>query len=170
MDFTRAYSNDCQRVRDGYRDDGRRREGEGTQAEEAQAGRCPGFVTHLIQLCCAFTRVLRVREKSRSQRHMSDLERLLVPGCTELPACRCGKEMHLDHTLPLPTDTHIRVYRCLTCHCEMRLTVWGTDPLDQLNTLVIEPAGDKCRDISSRSTRRSATKWGRRAQEFLQSG
>jgi hypothetical protein len=70
---------------------------------------------------------------------MSDLERLLVPGCTELPACRCGKEMHLDHTLPLPTDTHIRVYRCLTCHCEMRLTVWGIDPLDQLNTLVIEP-------------------------------
>jgi hypothetical protein len=71
--------------------------------------------------------------------HMSDLERLLVPGCTELPACRCGKEMHLDHTLPLPTDTHIRVYRCLTCHYEMRLTVWGIDPLDQLNTLVIEP-------------------------------
>jgi len=68
---------------------------------------------------------------------MSDLERLLVPGCTELPACRCGKEMHLDHTLPLPTDTHIRVYRCLTCHYEMRLTVWGIDPLDQLNTLVI---------------------------------
>jgi hypothetical protein len=72
---------------------------------------------------------------------MSDLERLLVPGCTELPACRCGKEMHLDHTLSLPerTDTHIRVYRCLTCHYEMRLTVWGIDPLDQLNTLVIEP-------------------------------
>ena len=63
--------------------------------------------------------------------HMSDLERLLVPGCTELPACRCGKEMHLDHTLPLPTATHIRVYRCLTCHYEMRLTVWGIDPLDQ---------------------------------------
>jgi hypothetical protein len=71
--------------------------------------------------------------------HMSDLERLLVPGCTELPACRCGEEMHLDHTLPLPTDTHIRVYRCLTRHYEMRLTVWGIDPLDQLNTLVIEP-------------------------------
>jgi hypothetical protein len=70
---------------------------------------------------------------------MSDLERLLVPGCTELPACRCGKEMHLDHTLPLPTATHIRVYRCLTCHYEMRLTVWGIDPLDQLNALVIEP-------------------------------
>jgi hypothetical protein len=63
---------------------------------------------------------------------MSDVERLLVPGCTELPPCRCGEVMHLDHTLPLPerTDTHIRVYRCRTCGCEMRLTVWGTDPVD----------------------------------------
>ena len=47
--------------------------------------------------------------------------------------------MHLDHTLPLPTDTHIRVYKCLTCHYEMRLTVWGIDALDQLNAPVIEP-------------------------------
>jgi hypothetical protein len=61
---------------------------------------------------------------------MSDLERLLVPDCTELPACRCGKEMHIDHTHPLPerADTRIRVYRCLACHHEMRLTVWGVDP------------------------------------------
>ena len=43
---------------------------------------------------------------------MFDLERLLVPGSTELPACRCGEEMHIDHTDPLPerADTHIRVY------------------------------------------------------------
>ena len=26
---------------------------------------------------------------------MSAFERLLVPGCTELPACRCGKEMQI---------------------------------------------------------------------------
>jgi hypothetical protein len=63
---------------------------------------------------------------------MSDLERLLVPGCTELPACQCGEEMHLDHTLPLPEkgDTHIRVYRCVACHHEMRLSVWGIDALE----------------------------------------
>jgi hypothetical protein len=71
---------------------------------------------------------------------MSDLERLLVPvalncllvgaekKCTSTTLCHCRKD-----------DTHIRVYRCLTCHYEMRLTVWGIDPLDQLNTLVIEP-------------------------------
>jgi hypothetical protein len=60
---------------------------------------------------------------------MSDLERLLAPGCIELPACRCGEEMHLDHTAPLPErpDTHIRVYKCPACHHEMRLTVWGVD-------------------------------------------
>jgi hypothetical protein len=63
-------------------------------------------------------------------RAMSDLERLLVRDCTDLPACRCGKEMHIDHThlMPERADTHIRVYRCLACHHEMRLTVWGVDP------------------------------------------
>jgi hypothetical protein len=61
---------------------------------------------------------------------MSDLERLLVSDCTELPACWGGKEMHIDHTQPMPesADTHIRVYRCLACDREMRLTVWGVDP------------------------------------------
>jgi 'Cold-shock' DNA-binding domain len=47
---------------------------------------------------------------------------------TSTTLCHCRKD-----------DTHIRVYRCPTCHYEMRLTVWGIDPLDQLNTLVIEP-------------------------------
>ncbi len=58
---------------------------------------------------------------------MSDLERLLAPGSTEGPKCRCGQEMHIDRTLPLPgrTETHVRVYRCADCGHEMRLTVWG---------------------------------------------
>jgi hypothetical protein len=60
---------------------------------------------------------------------MSDFERLLVPGCAELPACRCGKEMHVarTHSLARKSDTHIRVYNCPTCHHEMHLTVWGAD-------------------------------------------
>jgi hypothetical protein len=29
---------------------------------------------------------------------MSDFERLLVPGCADLPACRCGMEMHIART------------------------------------------------------------------------
>ena len=45
---------------------------------------------------------------------MSAFERLLVPGCTELPECRCGKEMQIASIDPLPerSDAHIRVYGC----------------------------------------------------------
>ena len=55
-----------------------------------------------------------------------DLERLLEPGCTDLPECRCGKEMHFAHVVFVPnvTETHIRVYACAECDHQMRLTVW----------------------------------------------
>jgi hypothetical protein len=58
---------------------------------------------------------------------MSAFERLLAPGCTELPACRCGEEMQLASIDPLPdtADVHIRVYNCAACDHEMRLTVWA---------------------------------------------
>ena len=60
---------------------------------------------------------------------MSVFERLLVPGCTELPACRCGEEMQIASLdqLPQRSDALIRVYKCPACHHEMRLTVWATD-------------------------------------------
>jgi DNA-directed RNA polymerase subunit RPC12/RpoP len=60
---------------------------------------------------------------------MSVFERLLVPGCTELPACRCGQEMDIAsiERLPEGSDAAVRVYRCPTCSHEMRLTVWATD-------------------------------------------
>ncbi len=60
---------------------------------------------------------------------MSAIERLLVPGSTELPACHCGKEMQIASLDPLPErrDAHIRIYKCPSCHHEMRLTVWATD-------------------------------------------
>lgn len=59
----------------------------------------------------------------------ADFERLLVPGCTDLPPCVCGKEMQVARTCSVPesADTHIRVYVCPTCHHEMRLTVWGAE-------------------------------------------
>ena len=62
----------------------------------------------------------------------ADFERLLVPGCTDLPACRCGKEMQIARTSSLleSTETHIRVYDCPACHHEPRLTVWGAEPED----------------------------------------
>jgi hypothetical protein len=61
-----------------------------------------------------------------------DFERLLVPGCTDLPACRCGKEMQIAGTVSLleSTETHIRIYDCPVCHHELRLTVWGAEPED----------------------------------------
>jgi hypothetical protein len=54
---------------------------------------------------------------------MSAFERLLVPGSTELPECRCGKEMQIASIdrLPERNDAHIRVYNCPACHHEMRL-------------------------------------------------
>ena len=60
---------------------------------------------------------------------MSLFERLLEPCCIELPACACGKEMHIANLNPIPqrSDAHIRVYNCPACHHEMRLTVWATD-------------------------------------------
>ena len=60
---------------------------------------------------------------------MSAFERLLVPGCTELPECRCGKEMQIASVdrLQEGSDVHIRVYNCPACHHEMRLTVWAND-------------------------------------------
>ena len=62
---------------------------------------------------------------------MSAFERLSVPGFAEFPKCRCGSELHIASIDPLRerSDTHIRVYNCLTCQHEMRLTVWGTDVL-----------------------------------------
>ena len=60
---------------------------------------------------------------------MSAYERLLAPGSTELPECRCGKEMQLTRIEELPdrTDAQIRIYNCSACHHEMRLTVWSED-------------------------------------------
>ena len=59
---------------------------------------------------------------------MSHFERLLEPGCTEAPACRCGQEMEIARIERLPegSDADVRVYQCRTCHHEMRLTVWAT--------------------------------------------
>ena len=62
---------------------------------------------------------------------MSSFERLLVPGSTELPECRCGEEMKVARTERVPdqTDAHIRIYNCRVCAHEMRLTVWADDLL-----------------------------------------
>jgi hypothetical protein len=57
---------------------------------------------------------------------MSLIERLLVPGSTERPDCKCGAEMALDkvEAVAKNDDVQIRVYRCPSCRHELRLTVW----------------------------------------------
>jgi len=48
---------------------------------------------------------------------VSKLERVLAPGSTELPDCRCGGEMVLVQCEPLDADqgTERRFYRCPRC-------------------------------------------------------
>jgi len=83
-----------------------------------------------------------VKPDSAVTEYPMDFERLLAPGCTELPACQCGKEMHVARTYSIPdtTKTHIRVYTCSACRHELRLTVWGAecvaDDVSQLPTAV----------------------------------
>jgi hypothetical protein len=60
---------------------------------------------------------------------MSSYERLLVPGSTELPECRCGEEMQIACEPLDRTDAQIRIYKCLACQHEMRLTIWPEDLL-----------------------------------------
>ena len=61
---------------------------------------------------------------------MSLYERLLIPGSTELPECRCGEKMSIvDEQLPERTDAQICIYKCPACQHEMRLTVWSQDLL-----------------------------------------
>ena len=59
---------------------------------------------------------------------MSKFERLLEPGSTELPDCRCDAEMNLMAIVPVPGgDTEIRIFRCPDCSHELRLTAWRND-------------------------------------------
>jgi DNA-directed RNA polymerase subunit M/transcription elongation factor TFIIS len=61
---------------------------------------------------------------------MSKIERLLIPGSTELPDCRCGQEMALAATQNNSGgDSETRIYKCSRCRHEMRLIVWLDPPL-----------------------------------------
>jgi lipopolysaccharide biosynthesis regulator YciM len=54
---------------------------------------------------------------------MSSSDRMLVPACT------CGKNLSLSTLKSMPQGdvTHVRIYRCASCHHEMRLIIWGSD-------------------------------------------
>ena len=63
---------------------------------------------------------------------MSLFERLLEPGCTEMPACRCGQEMKLVRVEPISIrdDAKIQIYHCSKCEHELRLTVWAVEAVE----------------------------------------
>jgi hypothetical protein len=64
---------------------------------------------------------------------MSIIERLLVPGSTELPGCHCGDHMRIVSHDPIPEngDAVIRIYKCTSCAREMRLTVWASSLMSE---------------------------------------
>jgi hypothetical protein len=56
------------------------------------------------------------------------LDRVLVPGSTDVPNCRCSTEMRLIAVVPVQGDeSEIRIFRCRDCGHELRLTIWGSD-------------------------------------------
>jgi hypothetical protein len=56
---------------------------------------------------------------------MSKFERLLMPGSTELPDCRCGSEMKIIKSDAIGLGAEVRTYQCPLCEHELRLTTWG---------------------------------------------
>jgi len=59
---------------------------------------------------------------------MSKLARVLVPGSTEVPNCRCGTEMHLIAVAPVQGgESEVRIFRCRACSHELRLTISRSD-------------------------------------------
>ena len=75
------------------------------------------------------TAIIAAMHFSRWLRYiMSAIERLLVPGSTDLPACHCGDDMRITShdSVPEKGDAVIGIYKCPSCAREMRLTVWTT--------------------------------------------
>jgi hypothetical protein len=61
---------------------------------------------------------------------MTKFDRLLAPGSTEMPDCKCGAEMQFARSIQTDnsSDTEIRVYECAACGHEFRLMVWIDAP------------------------------------------
>ena len=65
---------------------------------------------------------------------MSNFERVLAEGSTELPDCRCSVEMHLISIVPVPGGgSETRIFRCPDCDHELRLTIWHNDVSGRAN-------------------------------------
>ncbi len=58
------------------------------------------------------------------------IERMLEPGSTDLPGCRCGAEMELRRIEKRQNDTELKFFRCPKCRHEMRLMIWSEESVD----------------------------------------
>jgi len=67
-------------------------------------------------------------------------ERLLEPESTDVPACRCGKEMRFDNLEPRSVDAVIKIFRCDGCGHELRLMIWADAVLDTIASAEREAA------------------------------
>jgi hypothetical protein len=56
---------------------------------------------------------------------MSKLERLISGRVDEMPDCQCGAEMRLNGSVRRSDETEMRLYECVVCGRELRLTVWS---------------------------------------------
>ena len=76
-------------------------------------------------------RLAKENQRLKDKLALLDVEkrlRLLEPGSTELPVCRCAAEMNLMAILPVTGgDTEIRIFRCPDCSHELRLTAWRNE-------------------------------------------
>ena len=89
---------------------------------------------------------------------VTNFERLLVLGSTELPDCQCGGEMQLICVTGSASDhgTEARVYCCPACQRELRLTVWAEPTGDLAATpiysavIVVQENSENCSDQRKR--------------------
>ena len=51
-------------------------------------------------------------------------ERLLEPGSSEVPACRCGDDMIVISVRPKSADASVKTFQCPSCSSELRLMIW----------------------------------------------
>jgi hypothetical protein len=58
------------------------------------------------------------------------IDRLLEPGSTHLPDCKCGRTMELAGTKQQADDIQLKTFRCPRCAHELRLMVWTAEAVD----------------------------------------
>ena len=61
-------------------------------------------------------------------------ERLLEPESTDVPTCRCRKDMRYDNLESRSADALVKIFRCDDCGHELRLMIWADTVLDTVGS------------------------------------